>query len=203
MLNANFIKIGLICVLGLAACGEDRSEDPAAQTTEPTMEATSAKVIDLGVIGTFGSDSRRPGDLTQLVLKTNGTFHSATLVECVVPPCDPVQEDGMYKISWRDSRRFITLYNTENVITARYQYEWKDNVLRLLKLASPGVESVPSANWLQMWLSNVAWCANPTASAPTVTLPDDCQLQNLPIGPCAGQWSCVTNACSWSCAAPR
>lgn len=203
MLNANFIKIGLICVLGLAACGEERSEDPAAQTMQPTIEETLAKGVGPDMIGTFMSDSRRPGDLTQLVLKTNNTFHSATTVECFAPPCDPVQDDGMYKLYWRDSRRFIALYNRAEII-ARYQYEWRDNALYLLRV-SANTEAAPNAAWLPMWLSNTAWCANPTLtpSAPTASAPNDCQLQNLPIGPCAGEWMCVSNTCNWDCAAQR
>ena len=107
MLHTNLIKIGLICAIAFAGCGGiENDEDLASQTSE-----SSVKVLDLNLIGTFISDSKRAGDLEQLVLKTNGTFHAATVVECFAPPCNPVQQDGAYAISWRDSRRYITLYN--------------------------------------------------------------------------------------------
>src|SRR5262245_23463497 len=93
MWHTYFNKIGLVCVLGLAACGAEKSEDPAAETAETTIDESVAKGFDLQLIGTFISDSRQPGDLTQLVLKTNNTFHSSTLVVCVAPPCDPIQQD--------------------------------------------------------------------------------------------------------------
>jgi hypothetical protein len=201
MLKADFIKIGLICVIGLAACGEEKSEDPSVQLMETTIGEPSAKVVDLNLIGSFLGDSRRAGDLTQLVLKTNGTFHSTAQVECVAPPCNPVQDDGTYKISSRDSRNYITLYHADDVLMGHYQSESRDSSLRLLKVA-PGGEGMPRTGWLSMWLSGVAWCSSYTPSAPTGSAPSDCELQNLPIGPCAGQWSCVSNVCNWGCGAP-
>jgi hypothetical protein len=202
MLNTNFIKIGLICLLGLAACGEEKSEDPAALTAQTTIEQ-AAKGPDLNPIGTFISDSRRPGDLSMLVLKTNNTFHMATNVECVIPPCDPVEQNGTYRLSVQQARQYMTLYNTESAVIARYQYAWRESSLYLWKVNPTGEAMEPSTG-LQMWLSTTAWCASPTVSvAPSVIAPSDCDLQNLPIGPCAGQWSCETNVCTWSCFAPR
>src|SRR5262245_32357198 len=122
MWNANSIKIGLICVLGFTACGDETKEDPAAGATQPAIDGSRKKGVDSNLIGTFVSDSRRPGDLTQLVLKTNGTFHSATLVACFAPPCHPVQEDGIYRISARGSLRYITLVNLEGTVMDRYEY---------------------------------------------------------------------------------
>ena len=129
-----------------------------------------------------------------------GNFHSATLVECVAPPCDPVQEDGTYTISRRDSRRHITLFDVEHAVIDRYQYQWRDSALDLLKV-NPQVEAMRTTDWLPMWLSTTAWCATPTV--PPSSAPSDCPLQNLPIGPCAGEWSCVSNVCAWDCGVAR
>jgi hypothetical protein len=189
MLRANSIKLGLIGVLACAACGEmDKSEDPS--TVQTTQEVSSVKVIDLGLVGTFMSDTRTAGDLAQLVLKTDGSFHSATFVECIAPPCNPVQEDGSYRISWRDSMRYMALLDTAGTVINRYQYELRDGALRLLR-QSKTIENAegPRPGWQVMRLDTTSWCA---ASS-------DCDLQNLPIGPCAGQWSCGENVCNWAC----
>lgn len=176
MLRAKFALLALIPVLAAASCSAETGDQPAE--TDLSIEARPA------LIGTFKSDTFTVGALVQLVLKTDGTFHSGKVIACAgfTTPCDPAQQDGVYRLSSRDSYQIMSFYDPGGTLLERYQYEIAGDSLRLRRL------EMKSA-WRTLERANVAWCAAPS----------DCALQNLPVGPCAGTWMCEENACSYTC----
>ena len=88
----------LVPVLTLAACGGDKQVD---ETTGAVQEAIPSGGYHFA--GTYANSSRQVGTLSQLVLKTDGTFHSAKVVACITAPCNDVEQNGTYTLFRRDT----------------------------------------------------------------------------------------------------
>jgi len=70
----------LVPALALAACGGDK---PIDETNGAVEEAIP---VGVHLAGTYTSDSHLVGTFSELVLKTDGTYH-ATLVAACTRPC--------------------------------------------------------------------------------------------------------------------
>jgi len=168
----------LVPALALLACGGEKSID---ETTDAVEEPIPVGGVHL--VGTYTGETHQAGNFSQLVLKTDGTYHAQMVVWCIIIPCNPVEEDGRYTLFRRDSLTYFQTYDTSGTAIARYQYQLRGDTLNLRRLA-------PSATWTTMLRSPAAWCATN----------QDCALQDLVIGPCAGQYICTEgNICNWQC----
>jgi hypothetical protein len=163
----------------LASCV---SGDP---TVEPTEEAEEAILPGVqGMPGTFAGTPKMAGDLALLVLKTDGTFHTGKLVYCMIAPCPPFAGEGTYRLYQRDMTSLLVLDRPGHE-TEIYRYMLSRDTMRLYRFGS--------GHWQTLHRKVPAWCG----------VPDDCELQNLPPGPCAGEYRCAEHACNFSCGIPR
>jgi len=172
----------LSCVaLALAAC---EGEKPIDETTGAMQEAIPAPGVHL--VGTYTNNNHEIGSFSQLVLKTDGTFHAATAVVCFAAPCNDPEQDGRYTLFRRETVTFFELYPLRgDQSLGRYQYALQGDTLSLRKFT-------PSASWTPMQRSPAAWCATN----------HDCAVQDLLAGPCAGQYVCADrNICNYQCGA--
>lgn len=183
-MNRTFYALLLAPALASAACAVGE------EGTQPTSEvgtAESAAIVDNPVIGTYAAKGIGAGKLALLVLKTDGTYHSAQVVYCVIGPCPPVAVDGRYRQEIRADASFLTLMTDKYEIVAKYQYVLAGETLRLRNVYTPTTDGT----WQSMERAVRAWCSADT----------DCATQNLPVGPCAGAWLCgAENTCSYECA---
>jgi hypothetical protein len=178
MLRVRFSVLALVPALALAACGEVKpSNESARDQVSQAMPAPS-----LSYAGTFTRTTPRIGGLTQLVLKTDGTYHRATLVVCFREPCDPVQQDGLFRFSQEATRTYLDFYEMNSEQIERYDYSLHGDIMTLHAAGRPGEE-------FTMQRAPVAWCASAA----------DCAVQNLAVGPCAGQYVCGRNMCNYQC----
>jgi hypothetical protein len=179
MARAQLALLILVPALACASCAGGK-ENPQANEEAP---ATAPLIVDKALIGTFTADTMMVGKLAQLVLKTDGTFHSGMVVACVRPPCYPVTQDGTYKLEMREGYKYLRLFDTLGEPAGSYQYALRGDTLRLRRMGGVG------GTWQSLMRDEKSWCAAPS----------DCSLQNLPVGPCGGEWSCAQNACWWQC----
>lgn len=185
MLRTKLALLALVpaLALGYSACvGEADTEDPEAVMEE---EATIV-APDPALIGTFRAVKLAVGQLALLVLKSDGTYHRGTLVACVTGPCNPASDDGKYTLWYRGGESFMTLYpDSRTASEERYQYYLRGSALRITRIGDPA--------WMTLGKTDgAAWC----------DVTNDCALQNLPVGPCATDWYCATNVCTYSCRPP-
>jgi hypothetical protein len=179
--HALSILVLALAPLGCAPTGcAGTGPDPNEGNSLGTEEAMSAGGATLA--GTYQSDAMKVGSFAQLVLMTDGTYHGARVVACIKAPCPPIGEDGGVRLYARDGHKYMALTDASSHIE-RYEYALRDGTLRMQKLGDT------SGEWLSMQRSTTAWCAES----------NDCAMQALPVGPCAGTWQCAREACNWSC----
>lgn len=179
MLRARLSVLTIASVLAFAACGGDKTSNESARSqAQQAMPAADS----LEYAGTFTSATRQVGDFTQLVLKTDGTYHRATLVACFREPCDPVQQDGLFRFSREATRAYLDFYQLNSEQIERYDYSRHGDLMNLHVVGRPG-------EGFSMQRAPVAWCASS----------GDCAVQNLADGPCAGQYVCGRNMCNFQC----
>lgn len=159
--------------------------DPTTVDEEFVVEDEAAIVApQRDLFGTFRSTVTRPGTMPLLALMSDGTYHRGMMVACFTAPCNPVQEDGYYSLWIRDRGTYMTLYSHDGAVD-KYAYGLAGNTLRIRRLGE--------STWTSMTRTvDASWCGEPA----------DCELQNLPVGPCAGAWYCGLNVCSYSCWPP-
>lgn len=184
MLRAHHTMLFLLpaILVGYAACGgEDASED----TTVEDVGAVEAQVsTEPMILGTFKDEGAHSG-IALLTLKKDLTFHLEEGVECIHAPCIPPALDGLYKMGTKDGSPVLVLMNKDTTSApAEYlRYMLRGDVLYL-------APATRYSTWQALRRTeDQAWCA----------VPNDCALQNLPIGPCAGQWYCPANVCKYAC----
>jgi len=176
--HRSYTFLCLVPALALLACG---GEKPLDEITGAAEEAIPGGGYHLA--GTYTGSSRGVGDFSQLVLKTDGTYHARQVVACVTLPCRDVEQDGRFTLLRRETINYLQTYNTTGEVNGRYQYILAGDTLSLRKLDS-------TATFTPMLRSPAAWCA----------VNQDCALQDLQIGPCAGQYICATTSvCTWQC----
>jgi hypothetical protein len=167
----------LLPALTVTGCAGENTGD------ESTSEVQEAIPIGVHLVGTYTGDSYQTGKFSQLVLKTDGTYHAMIFVNCVKAPCGDVEQDGRYHLFRRDTIAYFQTYDALGTVIARFQYALAGDTLNLRKLD-------PSATWTPMERSPTAWCATD----------QDCATQDLLPGPCAGQYRCDDNsACNYHC----
>jgi hypothetical protein len=167
----------LLPALTVAACVGGNTED------ESTFEVQEAIPIGVHLVGTYTGNSHQAGNFSQLVLKTDGTYHAMIFVICKKAPCPEVEQDGHYSLFQRDTIAYFQTYDASGTAIARVQYALNGDTLNLRKLE-------PSATWTPMERSPTAWCATD----------HDCATQDLLPGPCAGQYLCDDqSACNYHC----
>jgi hypothetical protein len=120
--------------------------------------------------------------IDHLVIMTDGRYHTAQAVVCPKAPCDPIVQDGPFKLYSREGRTYIELQQADRV-PDRYEYVASSNHIRIRPL-------VAGSEWFAMDSAGIAWCGTDR----------DCNVQNLPPGICAGRYECAQNACMWKCA---
>lgn len=170
-----------VLALGWPAC----TGSPEIESDEPVAEDAAAMIApDPDLAGTFRSQEIRAGALSLLVLKLDGTYHRGTVVACVTTPCPPVQDDGRYALWERGGETHLSLMPEGGTtsLAERYRYALAGDTLRILRVGDRSWTSLQRTE-------NEAWCAEP----------EDCSLQRLPVGPCAGEWQCASETCSYSC----
>ncbi len=172
--------------VGYMACsGGDEAVSEAA-----IMEAESAAIAGAGdpkLVGTWRSAAVNPGNVTLLVFKTDGTYARGMAVACATVPCPNVLSEGKYVSYARDGHTYVTLQE-KDMIVDRYEYKSIDlTTMRILRI-------VKGAQWESVTkTADKAWCG----------AVNDCKVQALPVGPCAGDWQCALNVCSYQCGAPQ
>lgn len=173
--------------VGYMACS---GGDEAVVNESAIMEAESKAIAGVGdprIVGTWRTTTVTPGNVTLFTFKTDGTFARGMAVACATVPCPDVLTQGKYKTFTRDAQTYISLQEND-MITDRYEYKYVDNnTLRILRLGK-------GSQWQSITKSaDKAWCG----------VANDCAIQGLPVGPCAGQWMCGLNVCSYQCGAPQ
>jgi hypothetical protein len=183
MMRANLMRlVPFAAALLLAGVACDAESSGTGNDGRPDEIDNAGK--EDGVIrpvGTFGNDAAVAGQPTLLVLKSDKTYHMATLVYCFRAPCDPIGDDGTYKYSLSRGTRYIRLYDAAGDLRARYAYTFADDVL---SLRLSGTE-----DWFDMTHSSEPWCS----------APGDCELQDLITPMCVGEFECADNACAFRC----
>lgn len=180
MLRACLSILALVPALTLVACAAEKpSDDPSLGATEETIPSG-----DYHLAGTYIRASQHPGDLVRLVLKTDGTYHAETLLSCSPMGCVPGSTDGKYGLFQREQVTYFELYSTHGDVFARYQYNLEGEDLSLRQLDT-------ESTWFTIRRSPAAWCA----------VTQDCALQELIPGPCAGQYLCESqkSLCNYHC----
>jgi hypothetical protein len=169
----------LLPALALPACGGEKPIDGPTGAVEEALPSGGPHLA-----GTYMSDSKNVGSFSQLVLKTNGTFHAMMNSDCIGERCTSVEQNGRFVLYRKETITYFELYGaTLRVPLGRYQYMLQGESLSVRKLGSTDI-------FTPMARSPAAWCA----------VTQDCALQDLQIGPCAGQYICTTaNLCTWLC----
>jgi hypothetical protein len=135
-------------------------------------------------VGTFRLEEAQAGEFTLLVLKTDKTFHSETMVYCFAAPCYPVALDGTYKYTRSGHTLYIRFQDLEGRDAGRFAYTYDGSTLSLRKTYTD--------TWFDMTLEASAWCG----------VPDDCGIQNLITPRCLGLWTCDAGVCAYDCTPP-
>jgi hypothetical protein len=166
----------------IGCSGEDPELDKPSD--EQFVDAVEQQLPAPGTSPLYGTwiSPKMAGRFDQLVIMTNGRYHTSQAVVCVKAPCNPVVHDGPFKLYSRDARTYIELQLTEKEAD-RYEYVASSNHIRIRPL-------VAGSEWFAMDSSGIAWCATER----------ECNNQNLPPGICAGKYECAQNACIWKCA---
>jgi hypothetical protein len=135
-------------------------------------------------VGTFRLEDAQAGQFTLLVLKTDKTFHSETMVYCFMAPCFPVALDGTYRYTRSGRRLYIRFQDAAGRDAGRYAYEFDGETLSLRRTYTD--------TWFEMTAAPEAWCG----------VPDDCAVQNRITPRCLGLWTCEANVCAYDCTPP-
>ncbi len=177
---ATMLLLPVLTVLPAITVTACAGEDTGDESTFADQEAIPRRVH---LVGTYTGDSYQAGNFSQLVLKTDGTYHAMIFVTCMKTPCNDVEQDGHYALFRRHTLTYFQTYDASGMAIDRIQYALNGDTLKLRKL-------VPSGTWTPMVRSPTAWCATD----------QDCATQDLPTGPCAGQYLCDDkSACNYHC----
>jgi len=191
MLRVRYFLMTLGLALFPLACtpvgcsGEDPEQDKSAdeQFVGAVEQQLPAPVPGKSALyGTWSGSSKTNGFFDQLVLMTNGAYHTSQTVTCVKAPCDPVVHEGSFKLYVREERAYIEMTTTDPT-PMRFEYAISGDSLRLRPI-------VKGSEWFAMDHSAIAWCNTGR----------ECTVQNLPPGVCAGKYECAQSACVWKCA---
>ena len=188
MLRARHTMLILLPAIfvGYAACGgEDASEETTVEeNTVEEVGAVEATTRTEPILGTFRDEQAHYG-IAVLTLKRDATYHLEEGVECVKAPCIRPEMNGIYKVGMMNGSAVLMLMDRNSTAAppTYLKYMVREDVLYVAPFAR-------NATWQALKRTeDQAWCA----------VPNDCALQNLQTGPCAGQWSCPANVCQYAC----
>jgi len=184
MLRARYTMLILLPAIfvGYAACGgEDASEDT---TVEDIGVAEAQSTTQPMILGTFRDEGAHAG-IAVLTLKKDLTYHLEEGVECIRAPCILPEMNGLYKMGTKDGVPVLVLMdkNTTSAPVEYLRYKYTRDTLYVAPDSRLGTWQALKRTEAQ------AWCG----------VPNDCALQDLQIGPCAGQWYCPANVCRYAC----
>lgn len=150
---------------------------------ETVMEDEAAVLAaDRDMYGTFRATITQPGDMSLLVLMTDGTYHRQIRMPCsTTGPCYPAEDDGSFALWSRDGRGYMTLASDTGG-AVKYELVLMGDWLRLRPLGQRAFQSLTRT-------VDASWCGEVR----------DCHLQNLSPGDCAGVWSCGSSLCNYAC----
>jgi hypothetical protein len=178
MLRARYATLFLVPALltGYVACvGNDASEENNG-AAEAEMKGAPP------IIGTFRDEGAMSG-IALLTLKSDMTFHLEEAVPCTQASCPRRSANGWYRLGNVDGNDVLTMVDERSRTPEQLRYMYWENVLYV----------APVSRYYTWWQalprSEPAWCG----------VPNDCTLQDLQVGPCAGEWYCASNACNYSC----
>jgi hypothetical protein len=171
------MAVASVAAAGLFACG-GQSANPQHQQDE--LGTVSNKVEMAEPIGTFDFNADAQGDLSKLVLMTDGRFHAEQFVACIQAPCEPAPLDGTFERmqnGFNPNVRHLNLYNSEKVLVASYEYAYDESSVLSLR---------GSGEWFPMNQAAGAWCGEKM----------DCGVQGMLEPTCEGHhWHCEMSAC--------
>ena len=166
---------------GCVGADSELANEPIIDAVEQTLPAS---VSDTPLLYGTWTGAITGGQLNSLVLMSDGQFHSTESVVCIKAPCDAAERDGSYKLYTTDSRTYIDFGGPVSTIADRYEYSVAAETLRLRPLLPLRSE------WFALERAEYAWCGNN----------QDCNVQNLPPGVCAGSYICgQQHRCAWNC----
>jgi len=177
MLRARFAMMVFVPALfaGSLACGlESTVDEPAGDAQADLRKAPP-------IIGTFRNEGG-PLGIAVLTLKTNWTYHMEEAIVCIHFPCKRPQTNGPYTYGMMNGMSVLVLRDEESGALSQFKFKAMSDSLAI----APYDENGP---WQTLQRSGQAWCQEPL----------DCRNQNLPPGPCAGLWTCETDACKYFC----
>ena len=166
----------VIFTVGIGCADEGSVTDDVNATAE--VESPMAKPV---IIGTFRDEHVSAG-VAVLTPKTDWTYHIEKAIVCAKYPCERPQANGLYRFIKLGDANLLMLMDSAGRNVEMYKYLLRENILAI----APNVDM---ARWQSLTRSDVSWCG----------VPNDCPLQNLPVGPCAGRWVCPSNACNYTC----
>jgi hypothetical protein len=175
----------LPALTALACVGNSTSDTSEVGVIKEAIPAGGAHLV-----GTYdNSDNVTAGDLSRIVLKVDGTFHTETFVECIKAPCCPASQDGHYGLYRQDTTTYFELFDgVTGVFIDKFQYVLMGDYLNVRRLSSTA-----DGRWLSMQRAPAAWCMTN----------NDCREQDLLPGPCAGEYVCQdANICNYHCGTP-
>ena len=160
--------------VGYAACaGEDASEESNGAAEAQVTTAPN-------MIGTFRNERSSYG-IAVLTLKKDWTYHLEEGLVCIRYPCIRPEKNGTYRLTTMDGSNVLTLLDKTT------QVEYLKYILRGDALSVAPLTR--GATWQVLTRSDPAWCG----------VRNDCDLQDLQPGPCAGGWYCASNMCNYTC----
>ncbi|MFO0755047.1 MAG: hypothetical protein U0359_01030 [Byssovorax sp.] len=175
------LPLTALAMLGAPACSGD---DPSLGRETIGEEGAAIVALDPALIGTFRATKQDVGKLSLLALKSDRTYHRALLSSCDERGCLLREDDGSITLAVHDGQGFIALHSERDGAVTQYAYSLRGGMLGLTPVGRSGFTVLVRAD-------GAAWCRTT----------GDCNLQNLPTGPCAADWICQTqdNVCIFSC----
>jgi hypothetical protein len=165
-----------LAAFAATGCGATTDEDGPEIEDSADLDAKADGLSNIA--GTW----RGPSWMTLLALKTDKTYHKEMKIYCITAPCDPIEENGTFKLTKSGSNKYITLKNAlHGAGTLKYRYTLSGDTLKLQRAGT--------TTWEALTRDGTGWCA----------VASDCDKQNLVLVMCVGQWSCATDRCSYQC----
>jgi hypothetical protein len=166
-----------------ASQGESKADNgnPVASTADDQAEDAldSSAVIPAG---TYNNPSTSFGEMSLLVLKTDGTFHRAVEISCPTSRQCKQTTDGKYQLTKAGESRYIRFYDENGAPVDRWAYEIMADT-GYLRLRPLGQAIWPKYPLWPRRPSEDQWCA----------VDADCELQ-VP-NPFPVIWTCVQESC--------
>ena len=168
--------------LGYLACGGEGLDGDREIVGQ---EGAAIVLPSPALIGTFRATKREVGKLSLLAIESNGSYHREILASCNEKTCVVTEDDGKYSLSVRDGEPVLSLRAGREGPIDQYRYALRSGLLWLSPLGRSDFMLLGKTD-------GSAWCRATR----------DCDLQNLPEGPCATDWYCQDSVCAYSCLPP-